>query len=276
MFRDITIGQYYPGNSILHRLDPRVKLLGVIVYVAMLFITNNIFALAFPAAILIVLIAVSKIPLSYILKGMRVLVYLMIAAVFFNVFFTEGEHMIWRWWILKVSHEGILRAVFFAVRLMFVVVGASMLTYTTTPTTLTSGLEKVLSPLKKIHFPAHELAMMMSIALRFIPILAEEMNKIIKAQLARGADFESGGLIKKAKGMVPILIPLFISAFRRASDLATAMEARCYHGGEGRTKMHPLKYETRDKVTYLLILLALLITIAMRVLMDRFITWGRV
>ena len=264
MFRDITIGQYYPGNSILHRLDPRVKLLGVIVYVAMLFITNNIFALAFPAAILIVLIAISKIPVAYILKGMRMLVYLMIAAVFFNVFFTEGDHMIWRWWILKVSHEGILRAVFFAVRLMFVVVGASMLTYTTTPTTLTSGLEKVFSPLKKIRFPAHELAMMMSIALRFIPILAEEMNKIIKAQLARGADFESGGLVRKAKGMVPILIPLFISAFRRASDLATAMEARCYHGGGGRTRMNEIRFDRGDAVAAVLMVLFLAVIIASR------------
>lgn len=276
MFRDITIGQYYPGNSILHRLDPRVKLLGVIVYVAILFIINNIWTLIFPAAILIALIAVSKIPVSYILKGMRMLIFLMAAAVFFNVLFTEGEHMIWRWWILKVSYEGILRAVFFAVRLMFVVVGASMLTYTTTPTTLTNGLEKVFSPLKKIHFPAHELAMMMSIALRFIPILAEEMNKIIKAQLARGADFESGGLVRKARGMVPILIPLFISAFRRASDLATAMEARCYHGGDGRTRMHPLRYKTRDKASYVLILFALLLMIAMRILTDRFLTWGSV
>lgn len=276
MFRDITIGQYYPGNSILHRLDPRVKLLGVIVYIAILFIINNIWALIFPAVILGVMIAISKIPLSYILRGMRMLVVLIIAAVFFNVFFTEGEHMIWKWWIFKMSYEGILRAVFFAVRLMFVVVGASMLTYTTTPTTLTNGLEKVLSPLRKIHFPAHELAMMMSIALRFIPILAEEMNKIIKAQLARGADFESGGIIKKAKGMIPILIPLFVSAFRRASDLATAMEARCYHGGGGRTKMCPLKYVTADKVSYVLILIVLLISIGMRILMDRFLLWGRV
>ena len=276
MFRDITIGQYYPSGSVLHRLDPRVKLLGVLVYVAMLFVVNNIWGLIFPAAILAVLIIISKVPLSYILRGMKMLVFLIIFAVFFNLFFTEGEHMIWKWWIFKFSYEGILKAVFFTVRLMFVVVGASMLTYTTTPTTLTNGMEKVMSPLRVIHFPAHEIAMMMSIALRFIPILSEEVNKIIKAQLARGADFESGGIIKKAKGMIPILIPLFVSAFRRASDLATAMESRCYHGGDGRTKMYPLKYVTADKVSYILILVVLLVTIAMRVLMDRFLLWGRV
>ena len=276
MFRDITIGQYYPSGSVLHRLDPRVKLLGVLVYVAMLFVVNNICGLIFPAAILAVLIIISKVPLSYILRGMKMLVFLIIFAVFFNLFFTEGEHMIWKWWIFKFSYEGILKAVFFTVRLMFVVVGASMLTYTTTPTTLTNGMEKVMSPLRVIHFPAHEIAMMMSIALRFIPILSEEVNKIIKAQLARGADFESGGIIKKAKGMIPILIPLFVSAFRRASDLATAMESRCYHGGDGRTKMYPLKYVTADKVSYILILVVLLVTIAMRVLMDRFLLWGRV
>lgn len=276
MFRDITIGQYYPANSILHRLDPRVKLLGVIVYIAVLFILNNIWGLIFPAAILVILVAISKVPLSYILRGMKMLGFLVIAAVFFNLFFTDGEHMIWSRWIFRFSQEGILRAVFFAVRLMFVVVGASMLTYTTTPTTLTSGLEKSLSHLKIIHFPAHELAMMMSIALRFIPILTEEMNKIIKAQLARGADFESGGIVKKAKGMIPILIPLFVSAFRRAADLATAMEARCYHGGDGRTRLHPLKYMTSDKVSYMLILAVLLLSIGMRILMDRFVLWGRV
>ena len=276
MFRDITIGQYYPSGSLLHRLDPRVKLLGVLVYVAALFVINNIWALIFPAALLIAMIAVSKIPVSYILRGMKMLVFLVVVAVAFNLLFTEGDHMIWKWWIFKFSYEGILRAVFFAVRLMFVVVGASMLTYTTTPTTLTNGLEKAMSPLKKIHFPAHELAMMMSIALRFIPILSEEVNKIIKAQLARGADFESGSIFRKAKGMIPILIPLFVSAFRRASDLATAMESRCYHGGEGRTKMYPLKYMTADKVSYIVILVVLLATIGMRILMDHYVAWGRI
>ena len=276
MFRDITIGQYYPGDSILHRLDPRVKLLGALVYITFLFVINNIFGLIFLAVILGVLIAISRIPLSYIVRGMKMIVVLALVAVFFNLFFTDGEHILWKWWILRLSREGILRAVFFAFRLVLVIVGSSLLTYTTTPTTLTNGMEKVLSPLRKIHFPAHELAMMMSIALRFIPILSEEVGRIIKAQLARGADFESGGILKKAKGMIPILIPLFVSAFRRASDLATAMEARCYHGGDGRTKMYPLKYESRDKAAYMIILIYTVFCIAVRILMDRFITWGRI
>jgi len=203
------------------------------------------------------------------------ILFLMIVAVFFNLFFTDGD-ILWQWWIFKISREGILRSVFFAVRLMLVVVGASLLTYTTTPTTLTSGLEKVFSPLKAIRFPAHEMAMMMSIALRFIPILSEEVNKIIKAQLARGADFETGGIIRRAKGMIPILIPLFISAFRRASDLANAMEARCYHGGEGRTKMHPLRYKGRDISAYIILLVFLLAVIALRIVMDRMGIWGSV
>ena len=275
MFRDITIGQYYPGNSILHRLDPRVKLLGVIVYIAALFIINNIWGCIFLLATIAVLIGLSGIPLGHILKGMKMIGLLIIVAVFFNLFFSEGK-VLWQWWILKLTEEGILRAVFFALRLVLVILGSSLLTYTTTPTTLTNGLEKVLSPLKIIHFPAHEMAMMMSIALRFIPILTEETNKIIKAQLARGADFETGGLVRKAKGMVPILIPLFVSAFRRAADLATAMEARCYHGGEGRTRLHPLKYENRDKIAYFVILFYLLLTIAVRVLMDSFLLWGKI
>ncbi len=276
MFRDITIGQYYPGSSVLHRLDPRVKLLGVLVYIVILFVINNIWGLLFLAAVLTAIIIISQIPLSYILKGMRMIVVLALVAVFFNLFFSDGEEVLWRWWILKLTTQGILRAVFFAVRLVLVIIGSSMLTYTTTPTTLTNGLEKVLSPLKKIRFPAHELAMMMSIALRFIPILAEEVNKIIKAQLARGADFETGGIIRKAKGMIPILIPLFVSAFRRASDLATAMEARCYHGGEGRTRMYPLQYASRDKVAYFVILAYALVGVAVRVLMDQFLVWGRI
>lgn len=276
MFRDITIGQYYPGSSILHKLDPRVKLLGVLVYIVILFVINNIWGLVFLSAVLAALVIMSRIPFSYIVRGMRMIVMLAVIAVFFNLFFSDGEEILWQWWILKLTTQGILRAVFFAVRLVLVIVGSSMLTYTTTPTTLTNGLEKVLSPLRKIHFPAHELAMMMSIALRFIPILAEEVNKIIKAQLARGADFETGGIIRKAKGMIPILIPLFVSAFRRASDLATAMEARCYHGGDGRTRMYPLRYETRDKTAYFIILAYTLIGIGLRILMDRFVVWGRI
>ena len=276
MFRNITIGQYYPSDSIIHKLDPRVKLLGVIVYIAALFIINNIWGFIFLTAALAALIISAKVPLNFILRGMRFVWFIVILAVFFNLFFTDSDELIWQWWILKLSSAGILKAVFFGLRLIYVIVGAAMLTYTTTPTSLTSGLEKVFTPLAKIHFPAHEIAMMMSIALRFIPILAEEVGKITKAQIARGAEFDTGGIVAKAKGMIPILVPLFVSAFRRATDLATAMEARGYKGGEGRTKMFPLKYESRDKAAYIVILIYLIAAIAIRVLMDMFVAFGRV
>lgn len=275
MFKDITIGQYYPANSILHRLDPRVKLLGVVVYIAAVFIMNNLLGFIVLTAVIATLIALSKVPLSHILKGLRFIWFLVILAVFFNLFFSDGT-ILWRWWIFHMSYEGIFRAIFFAVRLIYVVVGASLLTYTTTPTTLTNGLEKVFKPLDAIHFPGHEIAMMMSIALRFIPILTEEINKITKAQLARGADFDTGGLILKAKGMIPIMVPLFVSAFRRATELATAMEARCYAGGTNRTKMFPLKYEKRDKIAYFVLLFYLLFIIALTVVLNHFKVWGTV
>ncbi len=275
MFRDITIGQYYPIESRLQKLDPRVKLLGVVIYIAALFIINNILGFIFLTGVLVALIALSEVPLKHILKGLRFVWFLVALAIFFNLFFSTGD-IIWKWWIFSMSKEGILRAVFFALRLIYVIIGTALLTYSTLPTTITAGLEKVFKPLKVIKFPGHEIAMMMSIALRFIPILAEEINKIINAQLARGADFETGGLIKKAKGMVPILVPLFVSAFRRATDLALAMEAKCYSGGEGRTKLYPLQYKNRDKIAYIVLLIFLLVTIAVRVLMDTFITWGRI
>ena len=276
MFRNITLGQYYPANSIIHRLDPRVKLLGVTVYIAAVFIINNIWGFLFLGGVLAAAIAASKVPLKYMLKGLRAVLFLVILAVVFNLFSGSGDDIIWQWWILTLSYDSILRAAFFALRLIFVVLGTGLLTYTTTPTTLTNGLEKVFSHLRFMHFPAHEIAMMMSIALRFIPILAEEVGKITNAQLARGADFETGGIFKKAKGMIPILIPLFVSAFRRAADLATAMEARCYHGGDGRTRMYPLRYERRDKIAYFVILIFLLVTILIRILMDRYLTAGRI
>lgn len=275
MFRDITIGQYYPVNSRLQKLDPRVKLLGVVLYIAALFIINNIIGFIFLTIVLAALIALSEVPLKHILKGLRFVWFLVALAVFFNLFFGTGT-IIWSWWIFHISKEGILRAIFFALRLIYVIIGTSLLTYSTLPTTITAGLEKVFKPLNIIRFPGHEIAMMMSIALRFIPILAEEINKIIKAQLARGADFETGGLLKKAKGMVPILVPLFVSAFRRATDLALAMEAKCYSGGEGRTKLYPLEYKNRDKIAYIVLLAFLLVTIVIRILMDAFITWGRI
>lgn len=276
MFRDITIGQYYPTESLLHRLDPRVKLLGVIIYAIGIFVIDNIWGFIYITGVLVALVALSNVPLKFILKGMRFIVVLIVFAVVINLLFTSGEVVFWSWWIMVISDRGILRAAFFALRIIYVIVGASLLTYTTTPTTLTAGIEKALSPLNKIHFPAHEIAMMMSIALRFIPILAEEVNKIIKAQLARGAEFDTGGIIQKAKGMIPILVPLFISAFRRASELATAMESRCYRGGDGRTRMNPLKYEKRDKAGYIVIVLYLAAAVAIRVLLAYFNVWGSV
>ena len=275
MFRNITLGQYYSTDSVLHRMDPRVKLLGVMIYIAAVFIINNIWGLIFPILCLGGLIAVSNVPLRYMLKGLRAILVLIILAVIFNLFSGDGR-ILWQWWILKLTAEGILRAAFFALRLITIVLATGLLTYTTTPTTLTAGLERVFSHLKFLHFPAHEIAMMMSIALRFIPILAEEVNKIINAQLARGADFETGGIFKRVKGMVPILIPLFVSAFKRATDLATAMEARCYHGGDGRTRLHPLQYTARDKTGYLIILAFFLITLALRLLMDQYLASGRI
>ena len=275
MFRNITLGQYYPVNSILHRLDPRVKLLGITVYIAAVFVIDNIWGYIFLGAVLALSIAASKVPLKYMLRGLKAVWVLVILAVIFNLFSGKGN-ILWEWWIFKLSDHGIFMAAFFALRLICVVLGTGLLTYTTTPTTLTNGLEKVFRPLKVIHFPGHEIAMMMSIALRFIPILAEEVNKIINAQLARGADFETGGIIRKAKGMIPILIPLFVSAFKRATDLATAMEARCYHGGDGRTKMHPLKYTSTDKAAYIIILLLLGASIAVRILLDKYLPSGRI
>ena len=262
-------------TSIVNKLDPRVKLFGVVVYVASVFIINNIFGLLYIIAALSVLIALSKVPLRHILKGLKFVWVLVLMAIFFNLFFSDGD-IIWKWWIFHMSRQGILRAGFFAVRLICVIVGSAMLTYTTTPTNLTAGLEKAFKPFTKIGFPAHEIAMMMSIALRFIPILAEEVNKIISAQLARGADFDTGGLVKKAKGMIPILIPLFVSAFRRASDLATAMESRCYAGGEGRTKMYPLEYQKRDKIAYLVLVLFLLSSIGVRILLSHILMIGTI
>ena len=275
MFRDITIGQFYPVTSIINKLDPRVKLCGLVVYIAAVFIINNILGFVYIIAALITLIALSKVPAKHIFKGLKFVWMLVILAVFFNLFFSDGD-ILWSWWIFHMSRQGILRAAFFAIRLICVIVGSSMLTYTTTPTNLTAGLEKVFTPLNKIHFPGHEIAMMMSIALRFIPILSEEVNKIMKAQLARGADFDTGGLIVKAKGMVPIMVPLFISAFRRASDLATAMESRCYSGGEGRTKMYPLQYHKRDRNAYIILGVFLLVSIGLRILMGRFLTFGAI
>lgn len=258
--RDITIGQYYPADSVLHKLDPRVKLVGTFAFLVSLFVGKGMIAYAIATLFLAAMIKLSKVPFKMIMKGLKAIIIILLITVSFNLFLTDGE-IIFQWGFLKVTKEGISVAFFMALRLIYLVVGASLMTLTTTPNDLTDGLESVLSPLKKIKVPVHEISMMMSIALRFIPILMEETDRIMKAQKARGADFESGNLIQKAKAMIPLLVPLFISAFRRANDLAMAMEARCYRGGEGRTKMKPLRYEKRDRIAYVILVVYLLVMI---------------
>lgn len=263
MFREITLGQYYPVDSIIHRLDPRVKLMGTLVFLVALFIVNSWTMYGVAAIVLAILIKLSNVPFKFMTKGLRSIVLLLLISISFNLFLTPGEPLV-QFGILKISKEGLEIALKMGIRLVLLVLGSSLMTLTTTPNQLTDGMEKGLGIFKKIGVPVHEISMMMSIALRFIPILVEETDKIMKAQQARGADFESGNIIDRAKAMVPILVPLFISAFRRANDLAMAMEARCYHGGEGRTKMKPLKYEGRDRAAYLLMIMYLAACIASR------------
>ena len=275
MLRDITLGQYYPADSVIHKLDPRVKLFSTMIYIISLFCFRGVAALAIATVFLITVIKLSKVPFKFMVKGLKAIMILMLITAVFNLFLTPGEALVsvWRFTITK---EGVTSAVLMAIRLTYLILGTSIMTLTTTPNQLTDGLEKALMPLSKIgvpvhaiHVPVHEIAMMMSIALRFIPILIEETDKIMKAQMARGADFESGNLLKKVKSMIPLLVPLFVSAFRRADDLAMAMEARCYNGGEGRTKMKPLRYEGRDRLSYLIMWLYLALIILCRI----FVPW---
>ena len=247
MLKDITLGQYFPGNTIVHRLDPRTKLIAVVLYIAALFTANNWSATALVLLTLIFCVALSHIRPKALFKGLKPLIVIVILTAVLNLFYSDGN-VICSFWVLRITDNGIRRAILMVLRIILLVCGTFLLTYTTSPLQLTDGLEQLLSPLKKLHFPVHELSMMMSIALRFIPTLIEETDKIMSAQKARGADFDSGNIFQKAKALVPILVPLFISAFRRADELATAMECRCYHGGEGRTKLHVLKYQRRDYV----------------------------
>ncbi len=250
MIRDITLGQYYPVDSVIHKLDPRTKLFGTLVFIISLFLADGILAYGVATLFLVTAIRLSKVPFSFIVRGLKAIVFLLLLSVSFNMFLTPGRVIV-QVGFLKLTWEGLEMAGFMALRLIYLVIGSSIMTLTTTPNELTDGLEKSLGFLNKVGVPVHEVSMMMSIALRFIPILVEETDKIMKAQMARGADFESGNLIQKAKSMVPLLVPLFISAFRRATDLAMAMEARCYQGGTGRTKMKPLHYGNRDRIAYL-------------------------
>lgn len=246
MLKDITLGQYFPGNSAIHRLDPRTKILFLILYIVALFTANNWLSYGLVFAFLGMTIAISQIPMKSILRGMKPLIMILIFTCLLNIFFTAGENVLIQFWVITVYWEGLVRAIFMMLRILMLITGTFLLTYTTSPISLTDGLEALLNPLKKIHVPVHELSMMMCIALRFIPTLIEETDKIMSAQKARGADFESGKLIARVKALVPILVPLFISAFRRADELATAMECRCYQGGDGRTKMKLLRYKLLD------------------------------
>ena len=248
MLKDITLGQYFPGNSPVHRLDPRSKLISLIVYIVALFVAENWLSYGLVFAFLALSVALSKIPVKALLNGMKPLVFVLVFTGLLNLFLTDGETVLLSFWVITVTLEGVLRAVFMILRILMLISGTFLLTYTTSPISLTDGLESLLSPLKKLRLPVHELAMMMCIALRFIPTLVEETDKIISAQKARGADFESGSLMRRVKALIPILVPLFIGAFRRADELATAMECRCYQGGDGRTKMKLLRFSYFDFV----------------------------
>lgn len=249
--KDITLGQYFPGNSPIHRLDPRVKLLALVAYIVALFLAEWFVTYAIVLCVLILVVAVSTVKPKTLLRGMKPVIFILIFTGVLNMFYTPGTPLV-SFWVFTITREGLLHAFFMIIRIIMLISCTFLLTYTTSPLSLTDGLESLLSPLKKIRVPVHELAMIMSIALRFIPTLIEETDKIMSAQRARGADFDTGGLVKKAKAMIPLLVPLFISAFRRADELATAMECRCYHGGAGRTRMNKLTLRPMDLVFLLI------------------------
>ena len=267
MFKDITLGQYFPSDSPVHRLDPRTKLILLIMYIVGIFLVKEIWLFAFVIAFMLFMTAMARVPLSYIFKALKPLKWLLPFMFLLHLFLVKTGAVLWQWKFLSITTGGIRQAIFIVMRLFALVSGSSLLTLTTTPVSLTEGLEKLLSPLKIIKFPAHELAMMMTIALRFIPTLLEESDKIMKAQLSRGADLESGNIFKRAKAMLPIIIPLFINSFRRAEELALAMESRCYHGGKGRTRLRVLKFGMRDLWAFLI----MAAFIAAIVLLQRFL-----
>lgn len=250
MIRDITIGQFYNTSSKVHALDPRVKIWIALVYVTSLFLDHNPIVFGFAFVVLVGYIALSKVPYKFILRGLKSLWMLILFTVIVNLFSVQGVRVLFEWKFIKITQAGVEAAIYFGLRLVFMIIGSSMMTYTTTPNSLTDGIEKMLGWLKRLGVPVHEFAMIMSIALRFVPILIEELDKIMKAQMARGVDFKEGNLYIRLKKLLPIIVPLFVSAIRRSNDLALAMDARCYHGGEGRTKMKPLVYQKRDMLAY--------------------------
>lgn len=263
MIRDITLGQYYPEQSVIYRLDARTKILGTLLYIIEIFLVNSFAGFGLVILALGVLIGISKVPVRFIFKGLKAVVFIILLTFVLNLFMFDGT-VLWHWKFLTITYEGLYRSCFMALRLILLIIGTSMLTLTTKPMELTDGLEKLLKPFKRFGLPSHEIALMMSIALRFIPTLLEETDKIMKAQQARGADFESGNLIQRVKNMIPILIPLFVGSFRIAQDLALAMEARCYHGGVGRTRMKEIVFSRRDGVAGVLLAVFLGIVIASR------------
>ena len=264
--KDITLGQYFPGNSPVHRLDPRTKLICVVLYIVALFLAAWFVTYAVMLAVLAGSIYLSKVPVKSVFRGLKPVLFIVVFTAVLNLFYTPGDTVLAQFWVFTITLEGVWRAFFMVIRIMMLISGTFLLTYTTSPILLTDGLESLMKPLKRVRVPVHELAMMMSIALRFIPTLIEETDKIMSAQRARGADFESGNLIQRAKALLPLLVPLFISAFRRADELAVAMECRCYHGGQGRTKLHVLRYQARDY----LVLLAYAAVLAAVLVLGRF------
>lgn len=265
MIRDITIGQYYPAESLIHQMDPRMKLIGTLVYMISLFCFRSLLGYLVAIVFFCIVLKLSKVPFRFVIRGLKPILFLLIFTAALNLLWTPG-HILWKWSILYISQEGIRKSVFMALRLVLLIIGSSLLTLTTTPNRLTDAIEVLLAPLKRLHAPVHEVAMMMSIALRFIPILLEETDKIMKAQMSRGADFESGNVFHRLRNMLPLLVPLFVSASRRANELASAMDARCYHGGEGRTRMRPLHYQKRDVGGYAALMAYLVVlTVVVRV-----------
>ena len=266
MLRDITLGQYYPGKSWVHRLDPRIKIIATLLFIIELFIVDNFIGFVIAGGVLAVVIAVSKVPVGYIMRGLKPIILILVFTFALNMFMVDGT-ILWQWKFLKITEEGLRLAVFMAIRLILLLMGSSLLTLCTRPLALTDGIERLLSPFSRIGLPAHDIAMMMTIALRFIPTLLEEADKIIKAQQARGADVESGNLMHRVKSQIPVLVPLFVSAHRIAMDLAMAMEARCYRGGENRTRMHEMKFKKRDyAAAAMMVIFAAVIVIQSRIM----------
>lgn len=269
MIREMTLGQYYKADSILHKLDPRVKLLGTLLFVITLFFPKSLLSLGIATAFLILIVKLSKVPVSMMIRGVKPLFIIICFSAIINMISVSGDMLV-KIGPITISKQGLWMAFYLVVRLVYLVIGSSVMTFTTTPNQLTDGLEKGFRFLKKVHVPVHEIAMMMSIALRFIPILTEELDKIMKAQMSRGVDFESGNILERGKKLIPVLVPLFIAAIRRASDLAMAMDARCYNGGEGKTRLHPLIYEKRDYIAYGIMLLYVVIMIFCSFILKRF------